>query len=72
MNLAAFGCFVQMEGLRRKVEGLVHISQLRREGRVNSVAEVVNKGDKVHVKVCLLKSLEDSKIDSNFEHFPGA
>lgn len=51
MNLAAFGCFVQMEGLRKKVEGLVHISQLRREGRVNSVAEVVNKGDKVHVKV---------------------
>ena len=51
MNLAAFGCFVQLEGLRRKVEGLVHISQLRREGRVNSVAEVVNKGDKVHVKV---------------------
>ena len=51
MNIAAFGCFVQMEGLRRKVEGLVHISQLRREGRVNSVAEVVDKGDKVHVKV---------------------
>ena len=51
MNLAAFGCFVQLEGLRRKVEGLVHISQLRREGRVTTVAEVVSKGQKVHVKV---------------------
>ncbi|XP_046446115.1 ATP-dependent RNA helicase DHX8-like [Daphnia pulex] len=51
MNLAAFGCFVQIEGIRKKCEGLVHISQLRREGRVNSVAEVVNRGDKVHVKV---------------------
>ncbi|XP_057375504.1 ATP-dependent RNA helicase DHX8-like [Daphnia carinata] len=51
MNLAAFGCFVQLEGIRKKCEGLVHISQLRREGRVNSVAEVVNRGDKVYVKV---------------------
>ena len=51
MNLAAFGCFIQIEGIRKKCEGLVHISQLRREGRVNSVAEVVNRGDKVHVKV---------------------
>lgn len=51
MNLAAFGCFIQIEGLRKKCEGLVHISQLRREGRVNSVAEVVNRGDKVYVKV---------------------
>ena len=51
MNLAAFGCFVQLEGIRKKCEGLVHISQLRREGRVNSVAEVVNRGDKAYVKV---------------------
>ena len=51
MNLAAFGCFVQIEGLRRKVEGLVHISQLRREGRVTTVAEVVSKTQKVYVKV---------------------
>ena len=51
MNLAAFGCFVQMEGLRRRCEGLVHISCLRREGRVTTVAEVVSKGQKVYVKV---------------------
>lgn len=51
MNLAAFGCFVQLEGLRKKVEGLVHISQLRREGRVTTVAEVVARNQKVYVKV---------------------
>ena len=33
-NITGFGCFVALEGFRRKVEGLVHISQLRREGRV--------------------------------------
>ncbi len=34
-NITGFGCFVALEGFRRKVEGLVHISQLRREGRVS-------------------------------------
>ena len=50
-NITGFGCFVALEGFRRKVEGLVHISQLRREGRVNSVEEVVSRGDRVKVKV---------------------
>jgi ATP-dependent RNA helicase DHX8/PRP22 len=33
------------------VEGLVHISQLRREGRVKNVEEVVLRGQAVKVKV---------------------
>ena len=33
------------------MEGLVHISQLRREGRVKSVEEVVLRGQAVKVKV---------------------
>lgn len=28
-----FGCFVQLEGLRKKWEGLVHISQVRKRER---------------------------------------
>ena len=50
-NITQFGCIVQLMGFRRKVEGLVHISQLRREGRVNNVEEVVSRGDSVKVKV---------------------
>jgi len=50
-NITTFGCFVQLMGFRKKVEGLVHISQLRREGRVNNVEEVVSRGDSVKVKV---------------------
>ena len=46
-----FGCFVQLEGLKKRWEGLVHISQLRREGRVSQVSDVVNRGQKVKVKV---------------------
>ena len=34
-NITNFGCFVSLEGFKKKkVEGLVHISQLKREGRV--------------------------------------
>ncbi|MPC41820.1 ATP-dependent RNA helicase DHX8 [Portunus trituberculatus] len=46
-NILNFGCFVQLEGLRRRLEGLVHISQLRREGRVTNVSDVVVRGQKV-------------------------
>ena len=46
-----FGCFVQLEGVRGKHEGLVHISQLRQEGRVREVGEVVKRGQRVKVKV---------------------
>lgn len=37
--------------LRKRWEGLVHISELRREGRVANVADVVSKGQRVKVKV---------------------
>lgn len=50
-NIVPFGCFVQLEGLRRRWEGLVHISQLRAEGRVTQVSEVVSRGNKVKIKV---------------------
>lgn len=50
-NIVPFGCFVQIEGVRKRWEGLVHISQLRSEGRVTNVSDVVNRGDKVKVKV---------------------
>jgi len=52
-NLTNFGAFATLEGFRRKVEGLVHISQLRNE-RVNVVADVVQRNQKVKVKVLKL------------------
>ena len=58
-SIMQFGCFVQLEGVRGKFEGLVHVSQLRREGRVKDVAEVVKRNDKVKVKVL---SISGSKL----------
>lgn len=50
-NIMQFGCFVQLFGIRQRQEGLVHISQLRKEGRVNDVKEIVTKNQNVKVKV---------------------
>ncbi|XP_072029545.1 ATP-dependent RNA helicase DHX8-like [Amphiura filiformis] len=50
-SIMNYGCFVQLEGLKRRCEGLVHISELRREGRVADVNDVVARGQKVKVKV---------------------
>ncbi|KAH3715890.1 hypothetical protein DPMN_058604 [Dreissena polymorpha] len=50
-SIMQFGCFVAVEGVRKKSEGLVHVSQLRREGRVSAVSDVVQKGQSVKVKV---------------------
>lgn len=50
-SIMQYGCFVQLEGLKRRCEGLVHISELRSEGRVADVADVVARGQKVKVKV---------------------
>jgi ATP-dependent RNA helicase DHX8/PRP22 len=51
-SIQPFGAFVQLEGIRKKMEGLVHISQLKNE-RVQVVSDAVNRGQKVKVKVCL-------------------
>ncbi|XP_039268020.2 ATP-dependent RNA helicase DHX8-like [Styela clava] len=50
-SLQQFGCFVQLEGLAKRWEGLVHISELRKEGRVANVSEVAHRGMKVKTKV---------------------
>ncbi|KAL5966846.1 ATP-dependent RNA helicase DHX8 [Taenia solium] len=50
-SVLAFGAIVQLEGLQKRWEGLVHVSQLRRESRVGSVSDVVQRHQKVFVKV---------------------
>lgn len=52
LNIVDFGCFVQLDQFRQS-QGLVHISQLRQKGRVTTVGDVVSRGDKVMVSICL-------------------
>lgn len=47
-----FGCFVSLDGVKGKKEGLVHISQLpSKGGRINHPSDVVKRGQEVKVKV---------------------
>lgn len=57
-NITNFGAFAELEGFRRKTEGLIHISQIKNE-RVNSVADALKRGQRVKVKV--IKN-SDSKL----------
>ena len=95
-RIMQFGCFVQLEGVRGRYEGLVHISrvsgprshvvvsvlrcchciyilafnliaQLRAEGRVKDVGDVVKRGQKVKVKVL---SVTGSKLSLSMKVCP--
>eukprot|EP00002_Diphylleia_rotans_P022935 TRINITY_DN4502_c0_g1_i1.p1 TRINITY_DN4502_c0_g1~~TRINITY_DN4502_c0_g1_i1.p1 ORF type:complete len:1132 (+),score=246.53 TRINITY_DN4502_c0_g1_i1:49-3444(+) len=50
-NITEFGCFVQLEGTKRREEGLVHISELKAQGRISHASEVVKRSQRVKVKV---------------------
>jgi len=50
-NLMQFGCFVTIEGLKGRREGLVHINEIRKGGRLMNVADAVHRGQNVFVKV---------------------
>jgi ATP-dependent RNA helicase DHX8/PRP22 len=50
-NIKPFGAFVQLEGIQGRREGLVHIGMLASGGRVNDASEVVQRGQRVKVKV---------------------
>lgn len=64
-----FGCFVQLIDFRKRTDGLVHISNLRSEGRVNKVDDVVIQDQKVKVKVLSITgnkiSLSIKDVDQN-------
>lgn len=50
-KMTDFGCFVSLEGVRGRKEGLVHISQIKRGTRVLNVASEVTQNQRVKVKV---------------------
>jgi len=58
-NIKPFGAFVTLDGVRGKVEGMVHISMLQNT-RVNDVSEVVKRNDAVKVKVMSVTSTKVS------------
>ncbi|VDO28439.1 unnamed protein product [Haemonchus placei] len=58
VSIQSFGAFIQLEGIRQHVQGLCHISQMKNE-RVNAVADVLSRGQRVKVKVL---KIEGNKV----------
>jgi ATP-dependent RNA helicase DHX8/PRP22 len=54
-----FGAFVNIQGIKGKVDGLVHISQMQEGTRVNHPSDLVSKNQNVKVKVV---SIEGTRI----------
>jgi ATP-dependent RNA helicase DHX8/PRP22 len=46
-----FGAFVNLQGVRGKVDGLVHVSAMQEGARVNHPSDLVSRGQPVKVKV---------------------
>lgn len=63
-----YGCFVAIEGIEKKREGLVHVSKLSRE-HVESAKNVASKGERVFVKVLKVQgervSLSMKEVDQH-------
>jgi ATP-dependent RNA helicase DHX8/PRP22 len=57
-NIRDFGCFVSIQGVKGQPEGMVHISEVRAD-RVNNIADVVHRKQRVKVKV---KSVAAGKV----------
>lgn len=49
-NVMDFGAFVELQGMRQRAEGLVHVSEISKT-RANSAREVLNRGQECWVKV---------------------
>ncbi|KAI9837179.1 MAG: DEAH-box ATP-dependent RNA helicase prp22 [Sclerophora amabilis] len=54
-----FGAFVNLEGVKGKVDGLVHVSAMQDGARVNHPSDLVSKNQPVKVKVA---SIQGSRI----------
>lgn len=54
-----FGAFVNLKGVKGKVDGLVHVSAMQEGARVNHPSDLVSRGQSVKVKVM---SIQGSRI----------
>ncbi|OOQ85493.1 ATP-dependent RNA helicase DHX8 [Penicillium brasilianum] len=54
-----FGAFVNLRGVKGKVDGLVHVSAMQEGARVNHPSDLVSRGQPVKVKVV---SIQDNRI----------
>lgn len=55
-GIKPFGAFVNLQGVRGKVDGLVHVSQIQEGARVNDPSDLLSRWQEVKVKVVKMES----------------
>jgi ATP-dependent RNA helicase DHX8/PRP22 len=67
-----FGCFVNLQGVKGKVDGLVHVTQMIEGARVNHPSDIVSRMQQVKVKVIKMEngrlSLSMKEVDQQSGH----
>ncbi|KAJ2851034.1 DEAH-box ATP-dependent RNA helicase prp22 [Coemansia brasiliensis] len=58
-NIKDFGAFVALDGIRGRIEGLVHISAIQKGVRLDNPRQVLERGQRVKVKIM---SITGSKL----------
>ena len=57
-GLKDFGAFVTLQGIRGRVNGLVHVSAMQEGARVNHPSDLVSQGQEVKVKVMKIQQTD--------------
>eukprot|EP01134_Creolimax_fragrantissima_P005064 CFRG5064T1 len=70
-KMTDFGAFVSLVGIQGKREGLVHVSQIRKEGRVNAPKDVLSLGQRVKVKIMGISGSRVSLTMKNIDQTSG-
>ncbi|KAK2737669.1 DEAH-box ATP-dependent RNA helicase prp22 [Myotisia sp. PD_48] len=58
-SIKDFGAFVNLQGVKGRVDGLVHVSAMQEGARVNHPSDLLSRGQPVKVKVT---SIQDARI----------
>jgi len=66
-GLKDFGAFINLQGVKGKVDGLVHVSAIQQGSRVNHPSDLLSRGQEVKVKVMKIEgnriSLSMKEVD---------
>jgi ATP-dependent RNA helicase DHX8/PRP22 len=71
-NIKDFGAFIELEGLRNKTEGLVHIGAIQAGVRINHPSEALSRGKRVKVKVISISGARVSLSMKDVDQATGA
>ncbi|KXN72234.1 P-loop containing nucleoside triphosphate hydrolase protein [Conidiobolus coronatus NRRL 28638] len=70
-NIKDFGAFVELRGIKGRCEGMVHISAIQPNVRINHPSDVVSRGQSVKVKVISIAGTRIGLSMKDVDQFSG-